>query len=125
MTALISQVEDRKMMLGDITRKYLEELQKSQQKKDDLDVRKNSFDETSEDTYEVLTSEYNVEVGPIKINVKKSKTTGGTKSLSRSASQALNKQELLTEGETVHRSQNDSAKKNLPTAKGNSINIIV
>ncbi|MCM8534701.1 MAG: hypothetical protein NE334_02060 [Lentisphaeraceae bacterium] len=112
-------------MLGDITRKYLEDLQKSQQKKDGLDVRKNSLDETSEDTYEVLTSEYNVEVGPIKINVKKSKTTGGTKSLSRSASQAINKQELISEDESVNRSQSDSAKQDPSLTKGNSVNIII
>jgi len=81
-------------MISELTKKYLDELQKSQKKIDDLKVKSNSLDETSEDQFEVLTSEYNLEIGPLKLKVKKSKTFSGTRSLNKSASQAINKQRL-------------------------------
>ena len=67
-------------MINELTRKYLNELQKNQQKIDDLNVNKESLDETSEEQFQVLTSEYHLEMGPIKLKVKKSKTFSGTKS---------------------------------------------
>ena len=97
-------------MLGDLTRKYLDELQKTQKKVHGVDARTSSLDETSEDTYEVLTSEYHLEIGPLKLNVKKSSARSGTKSLSKSSSQALNKQDLLEESQENSKEETQSAK---------------
>ena len=72
-------------MINELTRKYLNELQKNQQKIDDLNVNKESLDETSEEQFQVLTSEYHLEMGPIKLKVKKSKTFSGTKSLNKAS----------------------------------------
>lgn len=115
-------------MLGDLTRKYLDELQKTQKKVKCVDARKSSFDETSEDTYEVLTSEYHLEIGPLKLNVKKSSARSGTKSLSKSSSQAINKQGLLEESQENSKEEVQSAKlaqSGNESSPRNSINITI
>ena len=113
-------------MFGDITRKYLDELQKSQKKVKGVDARKSSFDETSEDTYEVLTLEYQLELGPLKLNVKRTSSRSGTKSLSKSSSQALNKHDLLEETHGNSQSEHQSVKTSVNKPQfTNSVDIII
>ena len=114
-------------MLGDLSRKYLDELQKTQKKVNGVDARNSSFDETSEDTYEVLTSEYHLEIGPLKLNVKKSAQRSGTRSLSKSSSQAINKQDLLEDSHAIYNQKEQSLKylKNGKPSQGKSIDIVI
>ena len=58
-------------MLNDLSRRYLQELRTAQKNIDSSRLKEETQDGTDHEVLETHTSEYNLELGPLKVNVKK------------------------------------------------------
>ena len=79
-------------MINELSRRYLQELRAAQEQIHSSRLKEETHDGSDHEVYETLTSEYNFELGPLRVNVKKSKTVKGkTSTLSKSALSVANK----------------------------------
>ena len=81
-------------MINELSRRYLQELRAAQQNIESSRLKEETQDGTDHEVLETHTSEYNLELGPIKLNVKKSKTVTGKTSLLKTSSQSIDKGSL-------------------------------
>ncbi|MCM8538654.1 MAG: hypothetical protein NE328_00110 [Lentisphaeraceae bacterium] len=98
-------------MINELSRRYLQELRAAQQQLDSSSLMEETQDGTDHEVLETHTSEYNLELGPLKVNVKKSKTVTGKTSVLKKSSNALSKNELASESTSFSQDQLDAMRK--------------
>ena len=94
-------------MINDLSRRYLQELRTAQQNIESSRLKEETQDGTDHEVLETHTSEYNLELGPLKVNVKKTKTVTGKTSSFNKATQSIAKNELLSSGNSYTQEQLD------------------
>ena len=95
-------------MINDLSRRYLQELRTAQQNIDSSRLKEETQDGTDHEVLETHTSEYNLELGPIKLNVKKSKTVTGKSSVLKKATQSIDKGKFNSANDSFTKEQLDS-----------------
>lgn len=103
----LSQIGNIKSMINELSRRYLQELRAAQSNIESSRLKDETQDGTDHEVLETHTSEYNLELGPLKVNVKKSKTVTGKTSSFNKASQSLSKDELNSENSSYTKEQLD------------------
>ena len=94
-------------MINDLSRRYLQELRTAQKNIDSSRLKEETQDGTDHEVLETHTSEYNLELGPLKMNVKKSKTVTGKTSLLKKATQSIDKADLTSGSHSYAKEQLD------------------
>ena len=92
-------------MINELSRRYLQELRVAQEQINSSSLREETHDASDHEVYETLTSEYNIEFGPLKVSVKKSKTVTGKLNTFKKASQSLSKEDVTHSRETFSNEQ--------------------
>lgn len=92
-------------MINDLSRRYLQELRTAQKNIDSSRLKEETQNGTDHEVLETHTSEYNLELGPLKLNVKKTKTVTGKTSVLKKATQSLDKGELSSSNNSFSKEQ--------------------
>lgn len=92
-------------MINDLSRRYLQELRAAQQQIDSSNLKDEIHDDTDHEVIETHTSEYNIELGPLRVNVKKSRTVSGKASSSKKQTQSLAKNNLTSYEESLNKAR--------------------
>ncbi|MCM8527490.1 MAG: hypothetical protein NE327_13295 [Lentisphaeraceae bacterium] len=95
-------------MINELSRRYLQELRAAQQQINSSSLKEETHSGTGHEVLETHTSEYNLELGPLKLNVKKSRTVTGKASILKKSTNALSKNELLTDSGSYSKEQIDA-----------------
>jgi len=94
-------------MLNDLSRRYLQELRTAQQNIDSSSLKEETQDGTDHEVLETHTSEYDLELGPLKLKVKKSKTVTGKSSVLKKSTQSIDKGALSANDNSYTKDQLD------------------
>lgn len=92
-------------MINDLSRRYLQELRAAQQQIDSSNLKDEIHDDADHEVIETHTSEYNIELGPLKVNVKKSRTVSGKATSSKKQTQSIAKNNLISYEESLNKAR--------------------
>lgn len=95
-------------MINELSRRYLQELRTAQSNIDSSSLKEETQDGTDHEVLETHRSEYNLELGPLKVNVKKSKTIKGKTSTFNKASQSQDTNQTNSTKDATSNEQLDS-----------------
>ena len=95
-------------MINELSRRYLQELRAAQSNIESSRLKEETQDGTDHEVLETHRSEYNLELGPLKLNVKKSKTVKGKTSSYNKATQSLGNDSSNSSNSSYTKEQLDS-----------------
>ena len=107
-------------MINDLSRRYLQELRTAQKNIDSSRLKEETQDGTDHEVLETHTSEYNLELGPLKMNVKKSKTVTGKTSSLKKSTQSIDKSDLTSGAQSFSTEQLDKMRTLESPGSGNT-----
>ncbi len=110
-------------MINELSRRYLQELRTAQENIESSRLKEETHDGTDHEVLETHTSEYNLELGPLKVNVKKSKTITGKSSVLKKATQSVDKGNVSSLKNSYTKEQLDSMR-NLQTPDTSDTGIV-